>query len=620
MPGARSSLFAGLLLWSGAAGADGDLRDLWFGEALYEAAQENYFDALQRLDAELMQHRGLDEPALDSLYPHVKQAEFFVGDFELNYRMHHRAGRAIEAVLEGAVEPAIRNEAAYRLARIHFQKGQHEQALEALERIDAELPRALRDDVDFLRANVQLALGQPSRAIATLKALQADDELRGFSAFNLGIALLQAGKQSDGLAQLDRAGRLTATGAEASAIRDQSNLVLGSLLMDAGDFVSARDALDRVRLQGPHANRALLSSGWADLSAQRFERAVVPWSLLVERNSTDEAVQEALLALPFAYAQLGVHGRAAVLYGEALDTFIDEHDKLDASIRSVREGRFLEALVREEIHQDKDWVIRLRSLPETPETFYLTELMARHEFQTGLQNYLDLEELRRKLENWSRNFAAYEDLIAARRAFYEPLLPEIDHAFRQLDSRMRLRVRQYELLARRLEDLLVVPRPEFLASTDERLMMRRLDVLRAATPESEAPLRARIERLQGVLTFLLRTEYDDRLTTFHEHLGELAVAVDALAEQYDHYVRIRQAASHSYEGYQTPLRRLAMRVQSAQRRVEQIMARQGHLLERVAIRELEIRKERLRGYQRQARYALADSYDRAARAQKLGSE
>jgi len=614
MPRGRRSLIAGLLLWSSAAGADGDLRDLWFGEALFEAAQENYFDALQRLDAELMQHRGLDEPALDSLYPHVKQAEFFVGDFELNYRMHHRAGRAIEAVLEGAVEPAIRNEAAYRLARIHFQKGQHEQALEALERIDADLPRALRDDVDFLRANVQLALGQPSRAIETLRALQADDELQGFSAFNLGIAFLQAGKQTDGLAQL------TAAGAEATAIRDQSNLVLGSLLMDAGDFVSARDALDRVRLQGPHANRALLSSGWADLSAQRYERAVVPWSLLVERNSTDEAVQEALLALPFAYAQLGVHGRAALLYGQALDTFIDEHDKLAASIRSVREGRFLEALVREEIHQDKDWVIRLRSLPETPETFYLTELMARHEFQTGLQNYLDLEELRRKLENWSRNFAAYEDLIAARRAFYEPLLPEIDHEFRQLDSRMRLRVRQYELLARRLEDLLVVPRPEFLATTDERLMMRQLEALRAVTPESEAPLRARIDRLQGVLTFLLRTEYDDRLTIFHDHLGELKVAVDALAEQYDHYVRIRQAATHSYEGYEMPLRRLAMRVQSAQRRVEQIMARQGHLLERVAIRELEIRKERLRGYQRQARYALADSYDRAARAQKLGSE
>ena len=45
------------------------------------------------------------------------------------------------------------------------------------------------------------------------------------------------------------------------------------------------------------------------------------------------------------------------------------------------------------------------------------------------------------------------------------------------------------------------------------------------------------------------------------------------------------------------------------------MARQGHLLETVAINELKARRERLDAYQTQARYAVADSYDRAARLQ-----
>ena len=44
------------------------------------------------------------------------------------------------------------------------------------------------------------------------------------------------------------------------------------------------------------------------------------------------------------------------------------------------------------------------------------------------------------------------------------------------------------------------------------------------------------------------------------------------------------------------------------------MARQGHLLEVVAIDELSARRERLAQYQDQARYALADSYDRATKA------
>ena len=92
--------------------------------------------------------------------------------------------------------------------------------------------------------------------------------------------------------------------------------------------------------------------------------------------TTDAAVQEAELALPFAYGKLNVHGRAALLYANALESFDHEIDRLDESLTSIRDGKFLKVLVREEVRQDKDWVIRLRSLPESPETYYLMELLA----------------------------------------------------------------------------------------------------------------------------------------------------------------------------------------------------------------------------------------------------
>src|SRR6186713_3401602 len=141
--------------------AGSDLKDLYFGEALFHAFQGQYFDALQRLDTELAMYRGLDQPKLDTLTYHIDNAEFSVGDFELSYRMHQRAGRAIKAVLDGAVDEPVRNEAAFRLARIHFQKGQFDDALHALARISGKVPVAIRDDVEFLRANVYLALGRP---------------------------------------------------------------------------------------------------------------------------------------------------------------------------------------------------------------------------------------------------------------------------------------------------------------------------------------------------------------------------------------------------------------------------------------------------------------------------
>ena len=46
-----------------------------------------------------------------------------------------------------------------------------------------------------------------------------------------------------------------------------------------------------------------------------------------------------------------------------------------------------------------------------------------------------------------------------------------------------------------------------------------------------------------------------------------------------------------------------------------LKARQGALIEMVAIDELKARAERLEKYQTQARYAVADSYDRATKMQ-----
>jgi hypothetical protein len=618
----RASLIVGLgLAGALAAGpcASKDLHDLYFGEALYHANQGHYFEALERLDAELALHDSLDEPQRDSLHFHIGEAEFSVGDFELYYRMHHRAGRAIKAVLDGAVDEAVRNEAAYRLARIHFQKDQAADALVALDRISGKVPVAIRDDVEFLRANVYMALGRPADAAAVLKRLQGAESLTGFAAYNLGIALLQEGREPDAIAQLDRAGQLSVNDAGPRAIRDKSNMLLGKLMLESSDFTRAQLFFDRVRLDGPFSNQALLSAGWADVSAQNYERAVVPWSMLAKREVTDSAVQEALLALPYAYSKLNVHGRAAVLYGDALKSFGEELGKVDASIKSIADGRFLKALAREEIQQDKGWVIRLRTLPEAPETFYLMQLMASHEFQTALQNYLDLEELRKKMAGWQKSLDAFEDMIRLRRKNYEPLLPGVDAQFRELDAQIRLRMEQRNHLQQRLQQLLIEPRPDLLATADERIALesiRRIQQQLDSESGADVPrLEERVRRLKGVLTWTLYTSYPERLTEAHEHLNALNADVAVLTKQYQQFVRARQAAVHSYVGYGDTINRLRTRAAEALQTVNQLMAKQGHLIETVAIDELKTRRARLEVYQTQARYAVADSYDRAAKVQ-----
>lgn len=592
--------------------------DVYFGEALYHAYQGEWFDAVARLDTELGQHRRLDEPALDPLYPYVGQAEFDVGDFELGYRMHLRAGRSIKAVIDGKVDEPQRNAAIYRLARLYFRKDQPQEALKALERISGKLSGTLSVDVEFLRAQLLMTLGRFEEASVVLKEIRDEKGVEGFAGYNLGVSLMQLGKVQDGRAYLERTGQMPGTAAEIMAIRDKANLVLGYRLLDDNAADQAKLALDRVRLSGPFSNRALLGSGWADANQGAFERALVPWSILAGREVTDPAVQEAMLALPFAYGKMKAYGKAALLYGSALESFGKEIEKLSGSIESVKEGRLLKALEQEELKQDAQWVVKLRNLPKAPETYYLLDLMASNDFQEALKNYLDLRDLAQKLVTWEGDLNAFEEMIGLRRAYYEPLLPGIDASFKELDSQIRLRSEQRDRIAKRLHAMLTSPRPEHLATAEERLAkeeLARLEKSIAAGAPGEEEIAGRIARLKGVIAWNIATGYHQRLTDTFDDLDRLNEEMRRMKEEYDSFVRTRQAATQSYQGYDEAIRARRAEIAAAREKVAALMPRQGKVLEAMAVDELSRRRTRLEGFQVTARFAIADSYDRANKAQ-----
>jgi hypothetical protein len=595
-------------------------RDLYLGEAYFHAAQGHYLDAISRLDTELWQYHRIDEPKLDPLHYRVNQANFSVGDFELSWRMHQQAGRAVKAVLEGDVEEPIRNEAAWRLARIFMQKGDATSALAAIERIKGRVPEKIKDEEQLLRGQVYLHVGRFPEAIRIFRELKVRKGYEGYASYNLGIGLIQSGQENEGLAELGKAGLLAADDEAALAVRDKANLLLGNHLISADRPGEAKQYLDRVRVSGPYSNKALLSSGWADAAEDRFEQALVPWTLLVKRNSTDKAVQEGLLGAPYAYNKLKRHGRAAQLYATALQSFGGELAKLDASLKSVRDGKFLKALVRNEGRLDSNWVVKLRELPESPETYYLTELMASNDFQESLQNYFDLEEIRRRLAAWSDSLDAFGEIVEVRKRYYDEALPPVDKRFKALDSQMRLRMEQRQTLHERLQKLLVAPRPDFLQTAEERLVREQLAQLarQAGRDTSEAgeQARRRIERLQGLLHWNIHITYNERLTQAYKNLHALDAEVQELHTVHRSFVRERQAATQAYKGYDKQLASLRRRVQEARTRVSTLMARQGSILEAMAVQEFEQRRARLEEYQVQARFALAESYDRANKSQE----
>jgi predicted nucleic acid-binding Zn-ribbon protein len=191
---------------------------------------------------------------------------------------------------------------------------------------------------------------------------------------------------------------------------------------------------------------------------------------------------------------------------------------------------------------------------------------------------------------------------------------------------MRLRLEQRERIEQRLQAMLVAPRPDYLATAPERIFGEHIARLeKALSTRGGAAIsdevKDRVRRLRGVLDWKIYTEYDQRLTAAHKNLRDLNHVIDALHKQYTSFVRTRQAATQSYEGYDEVIRRLRSRIAVAREKVEELMQRQGHMLEVMAVHELTGRRDRLEEFQVKARFALADSYDRASKAQrKRGAE
>ena len=170
----------------------------------------------------------------------------------------------------------------------------------------------------------------------------------------------------------------------------------------------------------------------------------------------------------------------------------------------------------------------------------------------------------------------------------------------------------------------VVPRPDYRATAEERVIGERIALLerKLAAGGAAVPgeVEARIKRFRGVLHWNIYTEYDSRFTEAIKHLRDLDREVDLLKRQYTAFVRTRQAATQSYEGYDDVIRRQRARIGNARETVGELMVRQGHMLETMAVNELTARRERVAEFQTKARFTMADSYDRAIRAksQEMG--
>ena len=260
-----------------------------YGEVLFYFYQEDYFPAIVRVLA--AEEQG-------QLERHAAQAELLKGGLYLSYGHHLEAAAIFERLLADNVNPEIRDRTWFFLAKIWRQRGYLDKAQRALDNIGDELPEDIRREARMLQAQLLIDGGQFDRAIALLQDWKGKTEWSRYAQFNLGVALVRSGRIDEAKKILEELGDIDPWNEELTSLRDKANLALGYALLQSGQPHAAKMPLQRVRLEGPFSNKALLGVGWADAELERYQRALVPWMELRGRDLLDPAVQESMLAIP----------------------------------------------------------------------------------------------------------------------------------------------------------------------------------------------------------------------------------------------------------------------------------------------------------------------------------
>jgi len=580
------------------------VQDPHYGEVLFYFYQDDHFGALSHLIAARAQDRVPD---------HDAEAELLQGGLLLSWGQHVEAGRIFDRLLATTNEPGVRDQAWFYLGKVRYQRGYLSEAEQALAAIENELPRQLEAERYDLLARVYMDQGRFAEAVDLLESQRAPRDWRGFARFNTGVALVRMGQLELGARLLEKVGTMRAGDEEQRSLRDRANVALGFAYLQADLQGDARTVLQRVRLNGPFSNKALLGAGWADSAADNYRAALASWLELSERDVLDSAVQESLLAVPYAFARLGAEPQAAEYYARALDVYTSEIGRLNGIISEAGSGQLLKILLAADESDSNGWAWELEQLPEDERSRYLYFTVADHRFHEGLKAYRDLLALSDYLSAWRDKLDAYRDMVATREIAYAQRLPVLQTRVAEFDlPGMQNELEAIESAtaeARSRRDIVAV------APTAEQQLWVQLTALEdnPAFPTAKAAeQRERHRILKGLAQWNMDREFKLRLWRQERRNAELRTLMEDAAAQFAGVNATVASLDGTVEGFAARIDRLEREVDYRQTQLDAALRAYREHLSGLALDELNGQKDRLLTYRAQARFALASIYDRLA--------
>lgn len=602
--GRRSALLLALAsLLAAPAVAEDRVRELHYGEVLYHHYQQDYFTALTRL---LVAHEQRH------IEPGREDTELLRIGIELSYGLHENALAAFSAMLEGKVAPQARDAIWLSLARTWVRRGYPERAEHALSQIGPRVSAEASAERAVLRARLLLERGDDAAAAALLAGVRAPPVWAAYAHYNR----LMATSRTDGG---DAAAGLQAPGGDAApddrelgTLRDYTSTALGYIHLAAGRLEQASAAFDRVGAGSAAAGEALLGAAAAAFERGDTARAIRTWDELGGRDAPGAASYEARLMAAHARWRLGERHEASERYRAAVALLDREIAGLDAAIAGIRDDASFARLVEASVDDARDGPRGLAAVYGLPQ---LSALVSGDDFNEAWNAYRSLRFLKRHLETWAADMAAFEAMLATRRQAYAQRLPQARdrlaaigiEALEAKAAAFRARVDEID----RNDDAFA------LANAGERrlaALIARVEARLAAHPGAPdlESARDRLRVLKGVLTWNVERDYKARLWDARREVAALDAALERVAEGQARLLQAQEEAPGRFEGFDARIADLRTRIAALRERLSDATGRHERYLQTLTVAELDRQRDRARAYGARARYELAGLLDEIA--------
>jgi len=587
------------------------VEDLRYGEALFNFYQGKYFSSITNLM--VAKSRG-------ALKHQADDAEILLGGLYLGYGMHQQAGTIFNQLIDHTpkVDAATRDRAWFYLGKTRYQRGLVAESEEAFSHIKDQLPPVRDDERLNLLANLYLKGEHYEKAETLLKSFHGDSAWKYYAQFNLGVAMMKQGKTDEGEEQLDEVGAIEdISGREMKALRDKANLALGYALIRDHKPGRASKYFKRIRLRGPQSTKALLGMGWAYQSREMYRKALVPWMEIQSQSLLDPAVQEAILAIPYALEKLQKPKLALVRYNDAATRYENALRRFDAIEVAVQEDELISALQPPSLGDEAAIPRYNTNLPISITAPYIHTLMASQVFQDAFNKYQDLVHMRYVLDKWDRQLPVYKLMLQERRKAYQSKMPSISRNT-NLEKLAGLKARRQKL-ASELEDIVQNEKYQALGTEEEKQVFQLLDKIGTniarGSGDVDAASKAKYRILKGVMVWQLSDEYIARRWQAQKQLKQLDQALLEAERARNSLQNTFKRAPANFDDYYARMRHDFVKVKKLKKKINSIIASQEKYIKSLALAELNRQRLRLENYNMRAKFALARLYDGMAKAE-----